>query len=168
MKNIFFDADIYQITSPYGMRNGKMHNGEDWGTGIGTGLFSIRPGGIVNNWVDPVGGNIISITYNDIHIRFQFHHCKDFSLSKTGDHPAQGAAFGLTGNTGNSTGPHVHIEVFESAHITSSGVIDKQGIRVNPNSYTTNQDLVLKPSEGTQKTFDALYNDLINLVKKYS
>lgn len=150
MALIFADAagqKIFRKTSPYGVRtlNGitKMHEGDDWGTGIGTGLFSIRPGGILNCWADSVGGNIVTITYNDIGLRFQFHHCKEFAFP-TGYKPKASGLFGITGDSGNAKGkPHVHVETFINAHITDDGRIDKKGTRVDPKDYDENKDLVL-------------------------
>jgi hypothetical protein len=49
MKNIFFDADIYRVTDTYEghIKRGSLSPGEDWGTGVGTGIWSIRDG-IIN------------------------------------------------------------------------------------------------------------------------
>ena len=181
MKNIFFDTDIYSVTSPYGRRTidgrTELHIGEDWGTGEGTGLFSIRPGGIINNWSDALGGNIITITYNDLKclfnptltgVRFQFHHCQQF-IHPTGYHAAAGEVFGLTGRTGRVTGPHVHIEAYEGAHITNTGRIDRVGSAVNPGAYTRNPGIVLKPTPGPVPVdrLPAFLEELKKLIAKY-
>lgn len=126
--------------------------GEDWGTGIGTDIHSIRSGGIVNNWgaANKLGGLITSITYNDLGIRFEFLHCKEH-LKPSGYRAALGEVFAITGNTGNVP-PHVHVNVYTGAHITSSGVIDKKGTRVDPAPYTENEGLVQQETKSPVQT----------------
>ena len=101
------------ITSPYGMRkhpvtgNYKLHNGVDLRAKTGTPIYS-PANGVVRwvGWTDG-GGNQISVNHENKGIRTGYAHLSKI-LVKKGDVVRRGQKIGLTGNTGRSTGPHLH------------------------------------------------------------
>jgi murein DD-endopeptidase MepM/ murein hydrolase activator NlpD len=101
-----------QITSPFGYRTsvGKAHNhnGTDFAVPIGTPVRSPADGTIRS--VGTNGGH--AGTYVTLDAGGTVH--KFFHLSKimvkVGDQVAQGDTIALSGNTGYSTGPHLHWE----------------------------------------------------------
>ncbi|RDW16531.1 hypothetical protein CWR48_15920 [Oceanobacillus arenosus] len=106
------------ITSPFGPRvhpifgsNGS-HNGVDFGVGSGTTLVAPADGVVSQARYMNGFGNVIMISH---HINGQTYttvmaHLSRISVS-AGQAVSQGQAIGATGNTGDSTGPHLHFEV---------------------------------------------------------
>jgi len=113
-------GDIY---SQYGMRNGKMHNGIDLSSGKfkqGTPISIIKPGVVeFAGWQDPNNhsagwGQFVVIKHDDGTTSL-YGHLDQINVSKgqriepdaTGKFPV----IGKLGNTGRSSGPHLHFEV---------------------------------------------------------
>jgi murein DD-endopeptidase MepM/ murein hydrolase activator NlpD len=96
------------------------HPGIDFGCPIGTPVKSVFSGQVVFAGLDPETV-VKSITGYGLHVRIQgsqyFAIYGHFSaaLVKQGDQVVEGQEIGLTGNTGFSTGPHLHFELRTSA-----------------------------------------------------
>ena len=89
---------------------GKFHNGVDIPVPIGVPVRS-APGVVAKVWVDdPLNGNACQIDHGDC--RSSFVHL-DALLVEAGDRVKDGQIVGLSGNTGRSTGPHLHFTVWE-------------------------------------------------------
>jgi murein DD-endopeptidase MepM/ murein hydrolase activator NlpD len=93
--------------SPFGMRNGKPHNGTDFPTPIGTPVKAPESGLISRTGSDKMNGNFVVIKSGDTD-HFLLHLSK-INVSD-GQRVKQGEVVGLSGNTGHSTGPHLHWE----------------------------------------------------------
>ena len=105
-----------KITTPY-MKKGKMwskgyHTGVDFAVKTGTEIIAVSDGVIENaNWGKAYGTQIVQ--------RIGLHSKKVFaiyahlskSLVKPGANVKEGQLIGFSGNTGNSSGPHLHFEV---------------------------------------------------------
>ena len=107
-----------KITSGFGYRTdpktGKpkeFHNGIDLAVPVGTSIKSPMDGvvQIVNSGGD--GGNQIIIKHSNGYFTGYAHLSKQ--LVKKGDKVKQGDVIGLSGNTGKSTGPHLHLTMTE-------------------------------------------------------
>ena len=103
-----------QVTSPSGPRtlNGKdeVHPGFDLHANENSALFAPAAGTISR--IGPMGGygNAVEIKYDNGQTAL-FAHLNDFNKNiKPGDKVSQGEVLGVTGNTGKSTGPHLHVE----------------------------------------------------------
>lgn len=103
------------ITSRFGGRldpiNGEpaFHSGVDIKNNPGTKVIAPADGVVAANGYDNGHGNFIAIDHGN---RFQtsyFHLQKDFV--KPGDTVARGQVIGLVGNSGRSTGSHLHYEI---------------------------------------------------------
>jgi len=97
------------FTSGYGMRWGRMHWGNDFGTATGTPLRAMSRGTVTFAGSNGNMGNLVRITYWDGTESF-YAHMSRFS-SSPGDEVMPGEIVGYSGNTGRSTGPHLHLEI---------------------------------------------------------
>lgn len=96
------------ITQIYGVDN---HTGVDYGVSKGTPVKSQMSGKVTYaGWQDSYG-NIVIVESNGITQKFA--HLSGFDV-KVGDTVSGGQVVGKSGNTGNSTGPHLHFEVLQN------------------------------------------------------
>lgn len=109
------------ITSPYGSRHGSFHPGVDIGNARGTPIVAAASGvvvevvrGCVEGRKSCGGGygNHIEIVHsNGDKTRYAHLNSTFVSLGQT---VSQGKQIGTLGNTGSSTGPHLHFEVMNA------------------------------------------------------
>ena len=103
------------MSSTYGMRNGRMHEGIDLVPGAGAPIQSIADGTV--RIATEAGGNYGVTVYIDHEIDGQiitshYSHMQYGSLRvKTGDKVKVGDIVGKVGNTGRSYGAHLHFEL---------------------------------------------------------
>ncbi len=104
----------YTLSSPFGMRWGTLHPGEDFACPIGTPVMAMSLGTVT--FAGPAGGygNKIEITYWDGTVSWYGH--LDVIRTRVGARVLPGDVVGLSGNTGFSTGPHLHLEI----HLTQA------------------------------------------------
>lgn len=110
-----------KVSSDFGMRWGKMHKGIDIANNIGAPIYAAMGGKIsYAGWMEGYG-KVIKIDHgNDLETIYA--HCNLIRV-KLGDEVKKGEHIGDVGNTGKSTGPHVHFE------------IRVNGTPQNPNNY---------------------------------
>jgi murein DD-endopeptidase MepM/ murein hydrolase activator NlpD len=97
------------FTSGYGWRWGRMHEGNDFATPVGTPLASMSTGTVIFAGFQGGYGNKVEIEYWDGTVSV-YGHLSTISAN-VGDRVAPGEVIGLSGNTGHSTGPHLHLEI---------------------------------------------------------
>ena len=97
------------ITSNYGGRWGRMHNGIDIGASIGTPIKASDTGVVIFAGYKGSYGNLIKIDHKNGYVTY-YAHCSSLAVSE-GETVTQGQLIGYVGNTGNSTGPHCHFEI---------------------------------------------------------
>lgn len=108
----------FQLTGKYGelseVRNNIPHTGIDISMPEGTVLGALRDG-VVDRVYDGSGaiGKGLSIKFDD-GSRAIYGHLSDVSV-KVGEHIDAGETIGFSGNTGHSTGPHLHFAMKDSA-----------------------------------------------------
>ncbi|MCD8509764.1 MAG: peptidoglycan DD-metalloendopeptidase family protein [Bacillus sp. (in: Bacteria)] len=105
-----------RITSGYGMRWGRMHFGIDIGQGGRSNVPIVAAeSGIVTyaGWMNGYG-NTILITHiiEGRQVTTLYAHLASFNVSN-GQTVSRGQQIAIMGNTGDSTGPHLHFEVHE-------------------------------------------------------
>ncbi|MEU4212077.1 peptidoglycan DD-metalloendopeptidase family protein [Streptomyces sp. NPDC026206] len=107
----------YQIGQPFG-KAGSMwahkHSGQDLVVGTGTSVMAVHGGTVVkagpNGGGDgPAYGNAIVIKHSD-NTYSQYAHLSQVKVS-VGQTVTTGQQIGLSGSTGNSSGPHLHFEI---------------------------------------------------------
>lgn len=98
------------------------HNGLDFGIPVGTPIKATMDGKVVHaGWNNQGYGNLVIVENGSF--RTYYAHLSSIPVS-IGDFVTSGSTIGLSGNTGNSTGPHLHYE------------IRKNNVPVNPTSVT--------------------------------
>ena len=97
------------ITSYFGSRWGRIHGGLDFGMPIGTPIYASDGGTVTRASYFSGYGLCIEVTHNNGTFT-RYGHCSKVVV-KVGDKVAQGEKIGEVGNTGNSTGPHLHFEI---------------------------------------------------------
>ncbi|HZG36602.1 MAG TPA: peptidoglycan DD-metalloendopeptidase family protein [Gaiellaceae bacterium] len=97
------------VTSGFGWRWGRMHEGIDIAVGNGTPVVSSASGTvIIAGWMGGYG-NLVVVDHGN-GISTAYGHNTSVTVG-VGQHVAQGQLIAYSGNTGHSTGPHVHFEV---------------------------------------------------------
>ena len=109
------------VSSRYGMRNGRMHKGLDIAASTGTSIKAADGGKVVFAGRKGAYGNLVEIDHGNGY-RTRYGHCSTINV-KRGDKVYKGQVIAKVGNTGRSTGPHLHFEVI------------KNGGNQNPASY---------------------------------
>lgn len=87
------------------------HNGIDIAAYEGTPIYASAAGYVVSAEHHWSWGNNVLIEHNEIY-KTRYAHMTDFVVS-AGDYVQAGDLIGYVGNTGNSTGNHLHFEVYE-------------------------------------------------------
>jgi murein DD-endopeptidase MepM/ murein hydrolase activator NlpD len=97
------------VTSPFGYRWGRLHAGIDIAVPVGTPIHAAASGTVaLAGWVDGYG-NYTCIDHGG-GLATCYAHQSSLAVS-VGTHVTQGQVIGYSGNTGHSTGPHLHFEV---------------------------------------------------------
>ena len=144
--NLLYEGDDAPITQRFGANPAsyakfglKGHNGIDFGIPTGTKLFSCIDGTVIEARSDPTGyGNYIKIENNECGVLYG--HLKSFGVT-VGQSVKAGQVIGVSDNTGNSTGPHLHFGVFPKPRNSANGYggyIDP----LDPNLVTWVEDVV--------------------------
>lgn len=118
-------VDSRYITSTVGGRaspggiGSTNHKGTDIGrVGYTSPVYASKSGTVIVSQYSSSYGNYVAISHGPGNTTL-YAHMSSRSVS-VGDYVNQGDVIGITGSTGNSTGPHLHFEVTEN------------GVRVNP------------------------------------
>ena len=97
------------LTSGYGWRWGRMHEGIDLAVSMGTPVVAAATGTvIVAGWLGGYG-NLVVVDHGN-GFATAYGHNTSVTVG-VGQSVAQGQLIAYSGNTGHSTGPHVHFEV---------------------------------------------------------
>lgn len=104
-----------RITSRYGMRNGKLHNGTDIAVAVGTPVKSPWRGTVSETYTNSAGGKQIIINHSNGY-RTGYAHLSEYRVS-SGQKVRRGQVIALSGNTGGSTGPHLHFTLRKNGQL---------------------------------------------------
>lgn len=120
---------IPPVSSQYGWRihpiekTRKHHNGVDWATRVGTPVYAIASGKVIYAGPSTIklpngepggGGYIVRMRHkvNGEWITSTYMHLKKGSIAvRKGQVVVEGQVLAGSGNTGASTGPHLHFEI---------------------------------------------------------
>jgi murein DD-endopeptidase MepM/ murein hydrolase activator NlpD len=97
------------VTSGFGMRWGRMHEGIDIAAPTGTAIWAAAAGTVIYaGWLGGYG-NLVVVDHGN-GLSTAYAHASAIVVS-LGQQVAQGQTVALVGSTGHSTGPHLHFEV---------------------------------------------------------
>lgn len=101
----------FVLTSPYAWRRGRMHDGIDLSAKRGTPMNAAADGEVLFAERFAGYGNLIVIKHSRNYFTAYAH--ADTVKVKEGQKVKAGQQIGTVGNTGRSTGPHLHFEVHQ-------------------------------------------------------
>lgn len=99
----------FRYTSGFGMRWGRMHSGTDMAAPTGTPIYASGDGVVIKAGWQSGYGKLIIIQH-DFGIETRYGHLSAIRV-EVGERVSRGDRIGDMGNTGRSTGPHLHYEV---------------------------------------------------------
>ena len=124
----------YIITSKFGWRWGKHHNGIDIsGSGFGSPIYAAREGvvtevvnncgntGYYSNSCGNYWGNHVIVSVNGSEYKIVFAHLRQDIKVSVGQTISRGQQLGTMGSSGSSTGTHLHF-----------GIMNSSGSYINP------------------------------------
>jgi murein DD-endopeptidase MepM/ murein hydrolase activator NlpD len=110
------------LSSGYGARWGTHHGGIDIAAPIGTPIQSAADGEVISAGPASGFGQWVRVRHDDGTVAV-YGHVDTYSVH-VGQRVAAGQQIATVGNRGQSTGPHLHFEVWDAA-----------GNRMNPNAW---------------------------------
>jgi murein DD-endopeptidase MepM/ murein hydrolase activator NlpD len=103
-----------RVTSCFGERWGRMHEGVDLAAPNGTPIVAAGAGVVVRAGVAEGYGNAVLIDHGNGFLT-HYGHLSVIAV-KVGQHVAAGQRIGNEGETGHATGPHLHFEVHQGSY----------------------------------------------------
>jgi murein DD-endopeptidase MepM/ murein hydrolase activator NlpD len=107
-----FDIPVksnFRFTSGFGPRWGRLHAGTDFAGPIGTPIYATADGVVTQSSWSSGYGRLIKIQH-EFGIETRYAHLNSMRVS-VGQRVSRGERIGDMGNSGRSTGPHLHYEV---------------------------------------------------------
>ena len=98
-----------RVTSPFGQRWGRLHAGLDVAAGVGSPVRAAAAGTVLSAATEGGYGKVVRLQHAEGTVTV-YAHLSEISVAAGQQVPA-GHVVGLEGNTGRSTGPHLHFEV---------------------------------------------------------
>lgn len=119
---------VYRMTSPFGHRihpitgESSYHNGEDYACPLGTPLKAPAEARVASVYTNSAGGLQVILRHTN-GFTTGYAHLSSVECN-VGDIIAQGTCFARTGNSGASTGAHLHLTMRNPG-----------GVRIAPSTY---------------------------------
>lgn len=111
----------YRLSSPFGPRGGRLHKGIDMASSLNTPIYAAADATVKFSGTQSGYGNVVILDHGGGYETYYAHLNR--RLVTTGQSISRGDRIALMGNTGRSTGVHLHYE------------IRKDGVAVNPMTY---------------------------------
>ena len=127
----------------------KGHNGLDFGVPTGTEIVATHSGKVIEATNDPSGYGLYVKIENDLEGSL-YAHLKEFKV-KVGDQVSEGQILGLSDNTGNSTGPHLHFGYYKIPRDRTNGYAGY----IDPLPFLTSEPMAVI----TQKELDKIRSE---------
>lgn len=107
---------IHTVSSPFGWRDGRMHEGIDFAVPLGTPIYAADAGKVVLVKSDPYGyGNYVVIAHGNNMSSLYAHMTRSGIKVVVGQSVGKGQLIAYSGNEGRSSGPHLHFEIHKGS-----------------------------------------------------
>ncbi len=103
-----------RLSSNFGERWGRMHRGIDLATPMDTPVAAAAAGTVITAEYKESYGNLVQIDHG-YGIVTSYAHLDSIAVAE-GQKVVRGEVVAYSGNTGNSTGPHLHFEVIDNGN----------------------------------------------------
>ncbi len=149
-----------RVSSGYGSRihpiqgYRKQHNGIDYAAPTGTPVHAVADGTVTARYWEAGGGNVLKIKHSHGLETLYLHLSKFASGIAVGTRVKQNQVVAYSGNTGRSTGPHLHYGVKQN------------GKYINPQKVPSTPTTPI--SEASRPAFDAMKSDLLSAMAEYA
>ena len=121
---------VYGTQRYYNSKKGNYHNGHDIAADIGTTIYSPSSGKVVLTGDYYYNGKFVMINHGNSLISI-FLHMNDIHVSK-GRNVDKGEPIGTVGNTGMSTGPHLHWSVLlNNTYVDPLGLVKNSKVKLD-------------------------------------
>ncbi len=107
----YISSEFGGRTSPGGIGS-TNHKGRDYAAPSGTPIYAAADGSVIQTSYNNVRGYYIQINHGN-GLKTLYQHCSRYVVAK-GQKVNKGQIIAYVGNTGASTGPHLHFEVWEN------------------------------------------------------
>lgn len=125
------------ITSGFGHRpspggiGSTYHRGQDFGPGCDAAIWAANAGQVVRAGPGGGLGNVIEVDHGQGLLTRYGHMFSDGILVRIGDRVTAGQQIARVGNSGNSTGCHLHFEVLVNGeHVDPKAFLDRVGVTI--------------------------------------
>ena len=118
----------YRYTSGYGRRWGRMHEGIDLAGAMGSPIYVTADGTVTHAGWENGYGNMVEVRH-DFGMTTRYGHLSGIDVS-VGQKVSRGDKIGAMGNTGRSTGTHLHYEIRQGGSATNPMTFIKAGSNV--------------------------------------
>jgi murein DD-endopeptidase MepM/ murein hydrolase activator NlpD len=129
VKALFVRPGDGRRTSGYGRRWGRLHAGVDLAAGTGSPIRAVAAGVVKSAGRESGYGNCVRIIHADGTETVYAHMSR--IIASDGEKVAAGELIGKEGNTGQSTGPHLHFEVrINGTPVNPATWLRKRGVAI--------------------------------------
>ncbi|GAB3237524.1 hypothetical protein GCM10027447_36710 [Glycomyces halotolerans] len=121
--------DRIDITSLFGQRWGRNHNGVDFAAAVGTPIYAAYPGTVTFAGWQNGYGNVVIIDHGE-GVETRYAHNSELTVAE-GQWVEAGEQISEAGNTGFSLGPHLHFEVHvDGEPVEPLGYLESAGLEL--------------------------------------
>jgi len=143
--------EVTRITSSYGSRfhpvlkTKKKHEGVDYGAPVGTPVWSVADGIVIDARFSKSAGNMVVVQHVN-GLRTEYFHLSKFAEGmRAGSRVTQKQVIGYVGSTGMSTGPHLHFGLLRGNTHLDPGAQKSENSKPMPASYRPEYEAFVAP-----------------------
>ena len=111
ISSVFTHARFHPV-----LKVSRPHNGVDFAAPVGTPVRTVGDGVVLFAGWNKSGGNMIKIAHDSRYTTEYMHLSKISTSVKKGSRVSRGSVIGALGNTGLSSGPHLHFGLFDKGN----------------------------------------------------